>query len=320
MSSHHPRGRGGRRGRRIGLALGSGAARGWSHIGVIQALEERGVTPDVVCGTSIGALVGGAYAAGDLEDLDQWVRGLEWHDVVRLLDVSLEGGLIEGRRLFHVLQGHLASTAIEDLPKAFAAVATNLYTGQEVWFRDGNLLDAVRASIALPGLFTPTVQEGEILVDGGLVNPVPVSLCRAMGAQLVIAVDLNAGLLGRHLQDREQEARHIAELSAGEVADESTKGFMQAILDGAMRIKDWVGTDEAEKLPTILEIMASSINIMQVRITRSRMAGDPADAVLTPRVSHLGLMEFHKAAEAIEAGRKAVERLWPELKYLLEHT
>lgn len=176
---------------RIGLALGGGSARGWAHIGVIRALQDAGIEPDIVCGTSIGALVGAAYVGGELDPLEAWVRSLRLQTVVGFLDFSLTGGLIKGEKLIGFFRNHFVDRDIRELARPFGAVATDLQRGREVWLREGPVTDAVRASIALPGLFTPVQLDGRWLVDGGLVNPVPVSLCRAMGADLVIAVDLN---------------------------------------------------------------------------------------------------------------------------------
>src|SRR5512139_1319531 len=182
---------------RIGLALGSGSARGWSQIGVIRVLEQAGISPDVVCGTSIGALVGAAYAAGEIGRLHDWVKGLRWQAVVSMVDLRMNGGLVEGGKLVDFFRAHFRDEGIARLPKAFGCVATELASGREIWLRDGPVIDSVRASIAMPGLFTPVERDGRLLVDGGLVNPVPVSLCRAMGADIVIAVDLNWDLIGR---------------------------------------------------------------------------------------------------------------------------
>ena len=159
---------------RVGLALGSGSARGWAHIGVIRALEEAGVRPDLVCGTSIGALVGAAYAAGELERLERWVLGLEIGAVVGFADLSLSAGLLKGDRLMQFFRRNFTDRPIDQLAVPFAAVATSLQTGAEVWLQSGSTLDAVRSSIALPGIFTPVRREGTLLVDGGLANPIPV--------------------------------------------------------------------------------------------------------------------------------------------------
>ncbi|CUZ57634.1 NTE family protein rssA [Serratia marcescens] len=182
---------------KVGLALGSGSARGWSHIGVIRALQAAGYKPDIICGTSIGALVGAVHAAGHLDWLEAWVRKLDWQGILTLMDFNISGGLLEGRRLVDFFRQRFNDEGIEKLSMPFACVATELQTGREVWLNEGSVIDAVRASIALPGLFTPAQYEGHVLVDGGLVNPVPVSLCRAMGADVVIAVDLNWDLIGR---------------------------------------------------------------------------------------------------------------------------
>src|SRR5215216_3163350 len=181
---------------KIGLALGSGSARGWAHIGAIRALEEKGVKPDLICGTSIGALVGAVYASHQLDQLESWVTGLAWTKVVRLMDITWKGGLIRGQRLFNLFRATFRDIDIGELPVPFGAVATELSSGREIWMRQGKLLDVVRASCAMPGLFTPVVRNGTILVDGGLVNPVPVSMCRALGAEVVIAIDLSWGKLG----------------------------------------------------------------------------------------------------------------------------
>src|SRR5689334_3726275 len=181
---------------KIGLALGSGSSRGWAHIGAIRALEERGVKPHCVCGTSIGALVGAIYASGQLDKLERWVTSLAWSQVVRLMDLTWKGGLIRGQRLFNLFRSTFDDCELGELETRFGCVATELSSGREIWIQRGKLLEAVRASIAMPGLFTPAVREGTVLVDGGLVNPVPVSMCRAFGAEIVVAVDLSWGKLG----------------------------------------------------------------------------------------------------------------------------
>jgi NTE family protein len=287
---------------RIGLALGGGSARGWAHIGVIRTLEHAGIEPAVVCGTSIGALVGAAYVAGELDRLEAWVRSLRLQTVVGFLDVSLNGGLIKGEKLIAFFREHFVDRDIGELARPFAAVATDLAHGREVWLRDGRVSDAVRASIALPGLFTPVRHGGGWLVDGGLVNPVPVSLCRAMGADVVIAVDLNSDLLGRHLKPKPPAPRP---------ATKAVDGVFARLHSGLAQL----GRDaDADEPPPMLDVVASSINIMQVLITRSRLAGEPADVLVTPRLAALGLMEFHRAAVAIEAGRRAAEAALPELR------
>ena len=304
---------GARRRPSIALALGGGAARGWAHIGVINALQERGIEVDMVCGTSIGALVGAAHAAGQLAQLEKWVRALKWQDVVGFLDLTLsKGGVIQGRRVFEELRQHYRVERIEDLRLPFGAVATNLNNGLEVWLREGSVVEAVRASASLPGLFTPVYHEGHWLVDGGLVNPVPVSLCRAMGAELVIAVDLflqrtipvdDGSVLEQGVEGSEEESWFA---SAREITARMWEmGVKQKLLGGA-------GGE-----PSIFEVVSGSIHIMQMRISRSRMAGEPPNLLIAPVVENIGLMDFHRAAEAIEEGVRAVKRIDAQLPLFL---
>lgn len=291
---------------RIGLALGSGSARGWSHIGIIRVLEEAGITPDIVCGTSIGSLVGAAYADGQIERLEEWVRSLTWKGVVRLLDFTGAGGLILGEKLFTFIRGHFHDKDIATLPKAFGAVATELVTGREVWLREGSMVDAVRASAALPGLFAPSQLDDRLLVDGALVNPVPVSLCRAMGADIVIAVDLNADLIGRHAKGADAPATATPN-ALSSVWDKLPRGFA--------RLRN--GSAAPKNTPSIFDVMSISLNIMQVRITRSRLAGEPADVLIRPRLADFALMDYHRAAPAIEEGERAARLALPEIKELI---
>ena len=295
----------------IGLALGSGSARGWAHIGVIQVLERAGISADIVCGTSIGALVGAAYAAGEIERFDTWARALKWQAVVGMLDLRMGGGLIEGTRLVQFFRAQFDDQGIEKLPKAFGCVATELGNGREIWIRDGPVIDAVRASIALPGLFTPSQRDGRLLVDGGLVNPVPVSLCRAMGADVVIAVDLNWDLIGRR---RRASVEMHAPAPAGE-AD----GTGLASLFAKLRPASWgaAGAKSAPDMPSMLDVLATSLNIMQVRITHSRLAGEPADVMIRPRLSAIAAMDYHRANEAIPEGERAAELALPAIRDLL---
>ena len=282
---------------RVGLALGSGSARGWAHIGVIRALEEAGVRPDLVCGTSIGALVGAAYAAGELERLESWVLGLQIGDVVGFADVSLSAGLLKGDRLMQFFRGNFADRPIEQLGVPFAAVATSLQTGAEVWLRSGSTLDAVRASIALPGIFTPVRWEGSLLVDGGLTNPIPVSLARAMGADVVIAVDLGSDMLGRHFRT-----------SASPEAPASPPQWMLRLREN-LRVLAPEKSSEEPPMPSMMDVVSTCLDIVLVRIARSRMAGEPPEVLVAPRLARLRLLDFHRAKEAIEEGRRAVERV-----------
>jgi NTE family protein len=287
----------------IGLALGSGAARGWAHIGVIQALAAEGIVPDVVCGCSIGALVGAAYVSDKLDPLADWVTSLDWQDVVAMLDISFKGGLIHGDRVVQHCAQHFFKGDFESLSKPFACVATELSSGREVWLREGHLADAVRASIALPGLFSPVSRGGRVLVDGGLVNPVPVSLCRALGADIVIAVELGSGVVGRTLR---KSGKTLLSLGV-------ENNWMQRLLS-TVGLR---GEASESASPSLGDVVTSSINIMQMRIARSRLAGEPADVLVSPRVAELNMMEFDRARDSIDEGVAAVKRVLPSLQHTL---
>lgn len=299
----------------IGLALGSGAARGWAHIGVLNELKDRGITPDIICGTSIGSFVGAAFVTGYLDKLQQWVCSLTRRDIIHYMDIQLfAGGFITGMTQKKLIRDTLGDVNIEDLKIPYASVATNLKTGREIWFQSGNLLDAVHASIALPGLFSPVHAQGQWLVDGGLVNPVPVSVCRALGAEVVIAVNLNSDIVGKHLKEQEFEE----EKENGE--NLKILGFIEQLKKNLLKDEESIVTRlwaKQQDKPGVFDVLVGSINIMQDRITRSRLAGDPPDLVLAPRLSHLGLMEFDRAGEAIDEGRACVQRLSTALDFVI---
>lgn len=301
---------------KIGLALGSGAARGWSHVGVIKALVRQGIAPDVVCGSSIGALVGAAYCSNHLEKLESWVCSLSRLETAKFLEFNTQlNGFVNKQRLESFLQKYVAakSKKIEALDKTFAAVATELETGREVWITKGPVLDGVWASMSLPGLFPAIRYRDKWLVDGGLVNPVPVSVCKALGAELVIAVNLNGDLVGKHFRtnneaDGEDEPEIREENSAMERIADRVMDYTTSVFNHSRSPED---------SPGLLDAIAGSINIVQDRITKSRMAGDPPDLVLTPMLSEISLLEFYRAAEAIEEGEACVERMMPEISRVL---
>jgi NTE family protein len=296
---------------RIGLALGSGAGRGWAHIGVLRGLERAGVEIDLLCGTSIGALIGGLYLAGRLEAAEAWTRNLSTMRILRYLDFTVAGGgLFGGGRLTSTLTEALGDTTIEELAKPFAAVTTELPSGHEIWLTKGSLVEALRASFALPGVFTPVPYEGHWLVDGALVNPVPVSVCRAFRARLVIAVNLNADIIGLEPLTEGQEALKAKPPGAALAGLGGSRGrSMNSLMRRVLR-----GGDDG---PSLFDVMTSSLSVIQDRLSRSRLAGDPPDVTIAPRLGHINLLEFDRADEAIAEGEAAVERSLPFLREAL---
>ena len=294
---------------KIGLALSGGAARGWAHIGVIKALVANGITPDVIAGTSIGSLVGGVWAAGKLPELEDWVRAINKRRILGLMDFRFGGaGLIAGGRLADLLVKNLGDMKIENLPVRFAAIATELGTGHEIWLTQGSLSDAMRASYALPGIFNPVKVAGRWLMDGALVNPVPVTAARALGARVVIAVNLNADMFGRGtvIQNHGLDEEPDADAVTVEITHETRLGSMFRI-DRLIR-RQFFG-DRAHDGPSgISAVMVDAFNITQDRISRSRLAGDPPDVLLSPKLGNIGLFDFANAAQAIKLGEEAVER------------
>lgn len=350
--------------RKIGLALGSGSARGWSHIGVIRGLQEADITVDIVCGSSIGALVGGSYAAGKLDEAEKLIRELAWSDVLGFMDIPVpRSGLIDGEKIADYLRQRLGDPNIEDLPIPFAAVATDLTSGQEVWLRKGSLIEAIRASIAMPGMFTPCFRERRLLVDGGLINPIPVSLCRSMGASIVIAVNPNTDIkiqyeitrepiLGGPRKSEPEEQEHglrvrdlffsglvlyvtervkrgksaiTGHFSSKDVETENKGlrdhlvGYLTDYINATMKqgkslALGQITEDGTFREPSLFEVITASINLMGDRIARQRLAGDPPDVMILPHVSHVGPLEFNRAHEVIEAGRRALNLMLPMLK------
>lgn len=290
---------------KIGLALGGGAARGLAHIGVIQELRDSGIKPDVIAGTSMGAFIGGAYAAGKLDAVDAWANALNMRGFSSLLDIGLmRGGVIDGQRVSDWLTKLGLDQPIESLPIPFVAVATDLADGSEVWLKDGSLAGAIRASISVPGILRPTLHDRRWLVDGGLVNQVPVSTCRALGADFVIAVNVSEGILGQRQHKlrastaKDVEERHTARIT--QILEEvptALRGPAAYILPSLIK-----GGPEA---PAYFDVLMNALNIMQERITHSRLAGDPPNVSIVPDVASLKMLDFDRAKDAISAGRIA---------------
>jgi len=287
---------------KIGLALGAGVARGWAHIGVINRLLEEGIKPDVIAGTSIGAVVGGALASGSLDAVESWARSLGKSKMFRFLDIRLGGsGLFGSDKLNAQMEERFGQHDFADLQTPFTAVACELKTGHEVWLNEGPISEAIRASFALPGIFEPRRVNNQWLVDGALVNPVPVSVCRAAGCDLVIAVNLAEDIFGR------ARARREGALETGQYgvfSDDETAANFQSNGNRSI-LRRFFG--HKQDAPSMFANLVASIHIMQNRLSRSRLAGDPPDVTITPRCGHVGLMEFHRASELIDEGERAFE-------------
>lgn len=297
---------------RIGLALGGGVARGWAHIGVLQRLEELGVKPDIVCGTSVGALAGGFWLAGQLPALEDWARSLTKRRMLSYFDLMLNGsGLMGGARLKATMQKHLGARKIEDLPVEFVAVTAELATGHETWLRSGLLTEAIEAAYALPGVFPPRAIDGRWLIDGALVNPLPVSVCRAMGARAVIAVGLHADAFARAAAPRKERFEPPEPVSAKSLAAASGGGIAERL----MLRKLFNPTGSA---PGLGSVMLAAFNIVMDRVTRSRLAGDPPDVLITPQVGHIPLLDFDRADELIALGREAADYSAPRIERAIE--
>ena len=291
----------------IGLALGGGAARGFAHIGIVRTLIAHGIVPNVVVGTSIGAVVGGAYAAGHLDTLEEWARSLQPRNILGYLDIRLNGsGLIGGDKLAAQLEAAIGPILIEDLPLKFATVATEVRTGHEIWLTHGRMVDAMRASYALPGIFSPVLVGDRWLVDGALVNPVPVSAARALGAEIVIAANLSSDVFTHSTTIYAHGALPPEPVVETEVEAKPPKRGLGKFFSPERTIKrEFFGSGGR---PGISSVMVDAFNIMQDRITRARLAGDPPDLLITPRVGQIGWFDFHRADELIDHGARAAER------------
>ncbi|GMM67018.1 hypothetical protein MTsDn1_03120 [Alteromonas sp. MTD1] len=339
---------------KIGLALGAGAARGWTHIGIIEALEKLGVRIDVVAGCSIGAYVGAAYASGRLEELKEWACSLSDWQVLALMGVGLRrGGIASGQKVFDKLAADFCVETYEAMQKPFASVATDLYTGREVVFNSGPIGDTIQASCAIPALFSPVAHGDRWLVDGAVVNPVPVNLCRQLGADFVIAVNLNADFRPMRLEklrnDHEENQRKTEDFftksqnvlrqwfspdskdDKNEVDDDQK--LIENEVEGVEKTEGSVASDVIEKIeeevkevpakaskrnpPGIMSVMSSSLEILQARVTRSRLAGDPPDILIEPQLTDVGIMEFHRAQELCAKGEETISRLAEQIRYQL---
>ncbi|MCB9991790.1 MAG: patatin-like phospholipase family protein [Rhodospirillales bacterium] len=293
----------------IGLALGSGMARGFAHIGVLKGLAKHNIHPTIVAGTSIGAVVGGCYLAGKLDEFEDWALSLTRRNMFKYMDFrARSASLIGGKRLESLMEEQFGNIMIEELPHPFIAIATDIVTGHEVWLRKGDFIGSIRASFALPGVFPPVHLNHRTLIDGALVNPVPVSACLALGSRLTIAVDLNADMIGKVVKP----GQHYQTVAGFDIFNENDVPLEDQKLFKGTLTKRLFRRDADN--PSLFGVMVSSLNIIQDRLTRSRLAGDPPDVHIKPRIGHIGLLEFEKAKELIKEGEASVDRAMPRIQ------
>lgn len=315
MNTHPPK---------IGLALGSGSARGLAHIGVIRAIKDAGIHVDYVAGTSIGALIGAVFASGKIDSLQDAYLAMDWKKIAYFFDVVFpKSGIIDGKKVADFLREYVHSERIEELPLSFKAIATDYDSGEEVLFETGDIIDAVRASISVPGIFTPVRIDGRVLIDGGLVNPVPVDATRKMGADIVIAVDLNHEVItGKHHSQQKGQTdegvlQTLSRLSGGrykaamERIEERLHSFDN--IPTLIQAREWLAE---ESLPNIFEVLLTSINIMETQITQTRLRIDPPDVLIQPPLGDVRFLEFNRAEEIISIGYETmcqhIDRLPPD--------
>ncbi len=279
---------------KIALALGGGAARGWAHIGVIRALKEMEIEPEIVVGTSIGAVVGGCFVAKKLDELEEFARGLSLSRILSCLDLTFSGsGLMSGRKIKNVLNRHLQNISIEQLKRRFIAVATELGTGQEVWLSKGRLVNAMHASFAIPGVFNPVDIRGRLFMDGACVNPVPVSVCKEMGADIIIAVTLNAS--------------HQQTNLPAPINHQDEKPPLKRPV-GAAQTAHRQLNETLHVMPNVFNVMQEAINATLDTITQTRLTYEKPDIILSPEVGEIGMFDFHRAEEAIASGYQVTKK------------
>ncbi len=316
---------------KIGLALGSGSARGMSHIGVIQALRDMGIQPNVVAGCSVGAMVGASYATANLDKLTDWALSMTESKIKDFLSLNFSGsGFVNSLKLQQLFEQAIGieSLTFKDMKLPFGAVATNLNNGREVWLTEGSVHEALWSSMAFPGLFPSVLHNNQWLVDGGLVNPVPVSLCRALGADVVIAVNLNADIIKSYktisqsdeFDDSDQpQTTSEDEDEAKNEAENDDNNFWQKTKSNFKKAMNLISADGSKvEAPTGIDVISNSIHIMSSHLTKSRLVGDPPDVLLQPRLTDVGLLQLYKAEKCIEEGRACVERMQAEIEFRIK--
>lgn len=293
----------------LGLALGGGGALGWAHIGALRALEENGLKPDVIAGTSIGALVGACVITDALDTLEETARAMSWRRMLAYADPQIgKPGILKGAAIIADLERHLGSCLIEELGRPFAAVASDLMSGTEVRLVTGPLEEAVRASISIPGVFLPVERDGQLLVDGGLVNPVPVSAARALGAEVVVAIDITGDYRGR------ARAAGIAMPGTSVAPVAPRRKGVAGLAQGASRRL----LRRSAARPGLYSVAMTSVALMMRELALAKLALDPPDVHVVPPVGHISPIEFDRAVDLIEAGRTAMQAALPALKQAMK--
>ncbi len=292
--------------KKIGLALGGGAALGWSHIGVIHALHRHGIRPDIISGTSMGSVVGACLAADKLEHLEVIARDVSWKSVLSFADIQFgKNGLLGGEKIVRELENQFAEMSIEQLPVPFATLAVDLISGEPHVFTEGSVIDAVRASISLPGIFTPHKHNGMLLVDGGLAETVPISLCRQLGADIVIGVDVVADYRGQAVatglivEDQDKEISGI-----GIAQKKGIKGVWYGLRNRTAKL-----FRRRRREPGLLGIGIASGALIMRQLAKAQQEAHPPELMIEPKVGHIMQIEFHKADELIRIGDDTVENM-----------
>jgi NTE family protein len=319
-----------KRTKKVGLALGSGASKGWAHIGIIEALEQANIPIDFVAGCSVGAYIGAIYASGSLQSLKEFLLKVDGKKIFSYFDVAISrSGLLNGtKRVQELFSMHTDVVTFEELDVPLVMVATDLERGEKVVLHAGNIIDALRATMSCPGLFRPVNMNGSWLVDGGLVDPVPVGVARAMGADIVIAVDLSSrkrssDRISRHdsaaIADTEKKAMSSDTFSL--IQKGSNNILLRKLTDYYQRLeknKRHSGRQNEMVAPDIFETITASISIMEERITRINLAVDRPDVLIQPRLGELRMMNFDQVEHAIEEGYTCVQEKLVEISRLLE--
>lgn len=319
---------------KIGLALGSGGARGWAHIGVIRALEEADIKVDYLSGASIGALVGAIYGIGALDELEEFADEVDVDYLLSLMDISFPSlGLIKGDNIVNFISKFISDQKVEETQIPFRCVATNFMQKKETIFESGSLIDAVRASISIPGIFRPFERDDTYLIDGGIINPVPISVVKEMGAEVIIAVNLNSDSESEEADSqgypyvscsKAEKEKIDKESQENQGKEKQTSGIVQKLKDryDALKlilpndINDWIPDPEVGL--SIFDVIGNSINIMEQQVTDIKLKIEQPDILIEPNLMDFSIFDFHQAKLIMQRGYDAAKPKIPQLKEVLK--